>query len=179
MTPLLFGLRGDIVDMLTYTYPLKPLRKINVTTRSHQADSQLYVWPDVWSGDLQVQKSMVIHDTYMSLLRPGVIKQHKANFLRVFVGNTLYIILLQGNFTLVSSMTSMCLFGSTWTLWSPATLEHCDLAHYIKLWNLSYTPFGFLFTAWEVNFYVLYGSIKKVLCLFMANCKWGFYVFLP
>ena len=31
-----------------------------------------------------------------------------------------------------------------------------------------------ILTAWKVNFYVLYGSVKKVLCPFMANCKWGF-----
>ena len=30
---------------------------------NHQADSPLYVWPNVWSGDLQVLKIMVIHDT--------------------------------------------------------------------------------------------------------------------
>ena len=30
----------------------------------HQADSPLYVWPDVWSADLHLlMKSMVIHDT--------------------------------------------------------------------------------------------------------------------
>ena len=46
--------RGDKVSMLTHTYPHKPLRKIKVTTYNHQADSRLYVWPDVWSGDLQV-----------------------------------------------------------------------------------------------------------------------------
>ena len=54
---------GDKVSMFTHTYPHKHLRKIKVTICSHQADSPLYVWPDVWSGDLQVWKSMVIHDT--------------------------------------------------------------------------------------------------------------------
>ena len=39
------------------------MRKIKVTICNHQADSPLSVWPDVWSGDLQVQKSMVVHDT--------------------------------------------------------------------------------------------------------------------
>ena len=47
-------LGGDKVSMLTYTYPHKPLRKIKVTICNRQADSPLYVWPDVWSGDLQV-----------------------------------------------------------------------------------------------------------------------------
>ena len=37
--------------------------KIEVTICNHQADSPLYVWPDIWSVDLQVQKSTVIHDT--------------------------------------------------------------------------------------------------------------------
>ena len=52
--------------MLTYRpiYPHKPSRKIEVTICNHQADSPLYVWPDVWSGDLQVLENyMVIHDT--------------------------------------------------------------------------------------------------------------------
>ena len=46
----------DKVSMLTHTYPHRPLRKIEVTIRNlnRQADSLLYVWPDVLSGDLQV-----------------------------------------------------------------------------------------------------------------------------
>ena len=32
--------------------------------QNHQADSSLYVWPDVWSADLHLLiKSMIIHDT--------------------------------------------------------------------------------------------------------------------
>ena len=32
--------------------------------QNHQADSPLYVWPDVWSADLHLFiKSMVIYDT--------------------------------------------------------------------------------------------------------------------
>ena len=32
--------------------------------QNHQADSPLYVWPDVWSADLHLLiKSMIIHDT--------------------------------------------------------------------------------------------------------------------
>ena len=32
--------------------------------QNHQADSPLYVWPDVWSADLHLLiKNMVIHDT--------------------------------------------------------------------------------------------------------------------
>ena len=53
-------LRGNKVSRLTHTYPHKPTRKIEVTTCCHQADSPLFMWPDVWSGDL---KNMVIHDT--------------------------------------------------------------------------------------------------------------------
>ena len=50
------NLKGDKVSMLTHTYPHKPLKKIEVTICSRQADSPLYVyvWPDVWSDDLQV-----------------------------------------------------------------------------------------------------------------------------
>ena len=47
-------LKGDKVSMLTHTYPYKPLRKIEVAICNHQADSPLYVWPNVWSSDLQV-----------------------------------------------------------------------------------------------------------------------------
>ena len=47
-------LGGDKVSMLTHTYPHKPLRKIKVTMCNHQADSPLYVLPDVCPGDLQV-----------------------------------------------------------------------------------------------------------------------------
>ena len=45
--------------------------------QNHQADSPLYVWPDVWSADLQVYKKYGNTWHRMSLLRPGVIKQHK------------------------------------------------------------------------------------------------------
>ena len=54
---------GDKVSVLTHTYPHKLLRKIKVTICNHQVDSPLYVWPDVWSGDMQFRKSMVTHDT--------------------------------------------------------------------------------------------------------------------
>ena len=47
-------LEGNKVSILTHTYPHKPLRNIKVTIYNHQADRQLYVWPDVLSGDLQV-----------------------------------------------------------------------------------------------------------------------------
>ena len=56
-------LGGNKVSMLTHTYPHKSLRKIKVTICNHQADNSLYVRPNIWSGDLQVLKSMVIHDT--------------------------------------------------------------------------------------------------------------------
>ena len=56
VTKVLFvcTLRGNKVSMLTHTYPHKPLGKIKVAICIHQADSPLNVWPDVWSGDLQV-----------------------------------------------------------------------------------------------------------------------------
>ena len=47
---------GDKVSMLTHTYEHKTLRNIEVTICNHQADSPLYVWPDVCSGEFQVQK---------------------------------------------------------------------------------------------------------------------------
>ena len=37
----------DKVSILTHTYPHKLPRKIRVTICNHQADNQLYVWPDV------------------------------------------------------------------------------------------------------------------------------------
>ena len=46
--------KGDKVSVLTHTYKNLPLRKIEVTMCNHQADSPLDVYPDVWSGDLQV-----------------------------------------------------------------------------------------------------------------------------
>ena len=45
--------------------------------QNHPADSSLYVWLDVWSADLQVNKKYGKTWHRMSLLRPGVIKQHK------------------------------------------------------------------------------------------------------
>ena len=50
---------------------------MEVTICNHQADSPLNVWPDVWSGDLKVQKKYGQTRHQVSLLRPGVIKQHK------------------------------------------------------------------------------------------------------
>ena len=62
--------------MLAHTYLHKPLRKIKVTICNHQADSPLYVWIDVWPGDLQVLKKYGHIWHWMPLLRQGVIKQH-------------------------------------------------------------------------------------------------------
>ena len=46
--------------------------------QNHQADSPLYVWPDVWSADLHLFIKKYGHTWHrMSLLRPDVIKQHK------------------------------------------------------------------------------------------------------
>ena len=39
--------RGAKVSMLSHIYPHKPLRKIELTICNHQADSPLYVWPNV------------------------------------------------------------------------------------------------------------------------------------
>ena len=40
-------LGGDRVSILTHTFPHKPLRNIKVAICNHQADSPLFVWPDV------------------------------------------------------------------------------------------------------------------------------------
>ena len=40
---------------LNHAYPHKPLRKIKVAISNHQADCSFYLWPNVWSGDLQIQ----------------------------------------------------------------------------------------------------------------------------
>ena len=48
--------------------------------QNHQADSPIYVWPDVWSADLHLfikKYGPTWHK--MSSLRPGVTKQHKTN----------------------------------------------------------------------------------------------------
>ena len=51
---ILNALGSHKVSMLTHTSQHKPLRKIEGAISKHQTDSQLYVWPKVWSGDLQV-----------------------------------------------------------------------------------------------------------------------------
>ena len=64
--------------VITHTYPHKPMTKIKVTICNHQAESPLYVWFGVWSGDLQNNLEKDGHTWHwMSLLRPGVIKQYK------------------------------------------------------------------------------------------------------
>ena len=64
-------LRGDKVNMLTYTYPHKPPRKIKVVICTDQAESPLYVW-----FNLVICKFSKSGHTWhrMSLLRPGLIK---------------------------------------------------------------------------------------------------------
>ena len=41
--------------------------------------TQLYVWPNVWSGDFASSEKYGQTWHWMSLLRPGVIKQHAPN----------------------------------------------------------------------------------------------------
>ena len=62
------------------------MKKSKVTICNHQADTPLYVWPYVWSGDLKVKKKYGHAWHLISLLRPGVIKQHKPTqpFRRVY-----------------------------------------------------------------------------------------------
>ena len=80
-TVLIWTLRGDKVSTSTSTHtnPHKPPRKTKVIICNHQADSQFYVRPDIWSGDLQVKKKYAHTWHRMSSLRPGVIKQHIPN----------------------------------------------------------------------------------------------------
>ena len=59
---------------------------------NHQGDNPLYVWPDAWSGDLQVSKKYGHTWHQMSSLTPGVIKQHKPN---PYYDLTLYNMLTQ------------------------------------------------------------------------------------
>ena len=66
--------------MLTHAFPHKSLRNIKVAICNHQTDGPLYVWPAWcliwWFASLEKYG----HTWYrMSLLRPGVIKQHKPN----------------------------------------------------------------------------------------------------
>ena len=68
---------GDKVNILSHIYPHKPLREIEVIICNQQADSPLYVWPNIWSG-VQFLKTYGHTWQWMSLLRPGVIKQHKS-----------------------------------------------------------------------------------------------------
>ena len=49
-------LRGNKVNMITHTYPRKPIRQIKVVVHDHRVDSPFYSWPDVCSGDLQETK---------------------------------------------------------------------------------------------------------------------------
>ena len=52
------------------------------------------MWPNVWSGDLQVEKKYGHPWHRMSLLRPGVIKQHKPTnllYLNPCTSNIIYI----------------------------------------------------------------------------------------
>ena len=63
------------------TYSHKPLGKNKVTICNHYAYSPLYVWPDVWSGDLQVLKMHGHAWHWMSFLRPSAIKQPRPKLL--------------------------------------------------------------------------------------------------
>ena len=50
-------LGGDKVSMFTHTHThANPRGRLKVSICNQQGDSPLYVWPDVWSGDLQVWK---------------------------------------------------------------------------------------------------------------------------
>ena len=44
-------------SMSTHTYPYRLMRKIKVANCNRQVVSQLYLWPDVYSSDMQAKKS--------------------------------------------------------------------------------------------------------------------------
>ena len=74
---LLRPLRGDKVSVLTHTYEHNPPWGILKWPYAITRLTAHFMWPDVRSGDLQVQKKYGHTWHRMSLLRPGVIKQHK------------------------------------------------------------------------------------------------------
>ena len=53
VTSVLLLLSSGVISEYMYVNPHISLRKIKVTICNHQADSQLYMWPDVLSGDLK------------------------------------------------------------------------------------------------------------------------------
>ena len=48
--------RGGKASMLTHIYPHKPLRKVKVAFAIIKVDSPFYLWPGVYSGELQAYK---------------------------------------------------------------------------------------------------------------------------
>ena len=67
------------VSKFTHTYPHKPIKKTKVAICYHQAGYPyyMYLWPDVWFGELQSQESVWYRPwCWMSILRPGNFKQH-------------------------------------------------------------------------------------------------------
>ena len=82
---LTFGGINDNVSMLTHIYPHKPLRKIEVTRLTAQCTCGLM-------SDLEIDKPRKEYGQtwhWMSLLRPGGIKQHRTrNF---FVRHVVYL----------------------------------------------------------------------------------------
>ena len=72
---------GDKVSMLTYTYPHKLLRKIEVAICNHQADDPflLVAWCPICNFQIEKVYGHTWH--WMSLPRPGVNKQLKLKLL--------------------------------------------------------------------------------------------------
>ena len=73
------------VSMFTHTYPHKPLRKIKVTIRSHQADFILFLALCLIWCFASVEKSGYTLLRMSFILRPGVLKDHHSNL--VMLGN--------------------------------------------------------------------------------------------
>ena len=69
--------------------------------QNHQADSPLYVWPDVWSADLHLfKKNMVIHDIecpYWDQMSLNNTNQPNQLFLLVFIDMKKYLAKDTGN----------------------------------------------------------------------------------
>ena len=72
-------------NMLTHTYPHKPIRKMTMAIGNHQTDCSVNMKHDVWIGDFQTGKNdMVMHDRIV-LTETTCHKQHKTLLFHFYV----------------------------------------------------------------------------------------------